>query len=376
MKVKFFLIIFTIYFFSTNCIAQSENSTCYTHLKNKPKKISLGLINAGIGFGGFKKYNGLNLSLIDKTCKLNGVGFCIVGQLNTKKIVNGFDLGLIHSTSSVNGIFIGALFGAVDYNLKGISFTGLLGDLGRVKGVNIVGGLSIVDQMKGVSITGVYSVYSKGFGLGLSLIGQSFQGISNGLYVSGLIYKSEKTNGVSISSFNFNEKGNGIQIGILNHSKQFNGVQFGLVNIIKENPKLIRILPLINANLSKDPIQKIEKDTIIEHPFSDTAKLVKEYYPSGRLKKKAFISKNKSYHVQYYENGSPKEIVEYKNEQSTEKTFYKNGVMKSEITYSQGLPVESYWIYDRKGDKKEERDPNKFYPKSKFHQLWIKLKRF
>ena len=35
------------------------------YLSKKPKKISLGLINAGIGFGGFKKYNGLNLSLIE-----------------------------------------------------------------------------------------------------------------------------------------------------------------------------------------------------------------------------------------------------------------------------------------------------------------------
>lgn len=181
MKVKFFLIIFTIHFFSTNCIAQSENSTCYNHLKNKPKKISLGLINAGIGFGGFKKYNGLNFSFIDKTCRLNGIGICILGQLNTKKIVNGFDFGLIHTTSSVNGIFIGSLIGAVDYNLKGISFTGLLGDLGSVKGLNIVGGLSIIDQMKGISITGIYSVHSKSSGLGLSLIGQSFQDSSNGL---------------------------------------------------------------------------------------------------------------------------------------------------------------------------------------------------
>lgn len=376
MKVKFFLIIFTIHFFSTNCIAQSENSTCYNHLKNKPKKISLGLINAGIGFGGFKKYNGLNFSFIDKTCRLNGIGICILGQLNTKKIVNGFDFGLIHTTSSVNGIFIGSLIGAVDYNLKGISFTGLLGDLGSVKGLNIVGGLSIIDQMKGISITGIYSVHSKSSGLGLSLIGQSFQDSSNGLYVSGLIYKSQKTSGMSISSLNFNEKGNGVQIGVLNHSKQFNGVQFGLVNIIKENPKLLRILPLINVNFSKDPIQRIEKDTIIEYPFSDTAKLVKEFYPSGQLKKKAIIFKNKSDHVHYYENGSPKEIAEYENEQSTEKTFYKNGVLKSEITYSQGLPVESYWIYDRKGNKKEERDPNKFYPKNIFHQILIKLNRF
>ena len=55
--------------------------------------------------------------------------------------------------------------------------------------------------------------------------------------------------GLAVSSFNY-IKGTmkGVSIGIVNYAHQLKGIQIGLINIVKSNPKLTRILPVINVH--------------------------------------------------------------------------------------------------------------------------------
>jgi hypothetical protein len=54
---------------------------------------------------------------------------------------------------------------------------------------------------------------------------------------------------VAASVFNYIKgEQTGLSLGIVNYSWQLNGVQIGLINYVRDNPPLLKILPLINAN--------------------------------------------------------------------------------------------------------------------------------
>jgi hypothetical protein len=53
--------------------------------------------------------------------------------------------------------------------------------------------------------------------------------------------------GLSLSAFN-QVKGlqHGFSFGIFNYARQLNGMQIGLLNYVKNNPKYLKILPIVN----------------------------------------------------------------------------------------------------------------------------------
>ncbi|MCB0305577.1 MAG: hypothetical protein KDI38_17580, partial [Calditrichaeota bacterium] len=55
--------------------------------------------------------------------------------------------------------------------------------------------------------------------------------------------------GLSASAFN-RVRGEqvGVSIGFLNYARHLKGVQFGVINYARNNPKFLRILPLINLH--------------------------------------------------------------------------------------------------------------------------------
>jgi hypothetical protein len=59
--------------------------------------------------------------------------------------------------------------------------------------------------------------------------------------------------GASAAGFNY-VKGEqrGLTIGVVNYARQLHGVQIGVVNYARNNPPGLRVLPLINVNLSED----------------------------------------------------------------------------------------------------------------------------
>ena len=59
-------------------------------------------------------------------------------------------------------------------------------------------------------------------------------------------------NGVDVKSLHgvwVNRDTQGLSIGLLNVARHLNGIQIGLLNYAGNNPKFLRLLPLVNAHL-------------------------------------------------------------------------------------------------------------------------------
>ncbi|MCK5075281.1 MAG: hypothetical protein KAR38_02845, partial [Calditrichia bacterium] len=117
------------------------------------------------------------------------------------------------------GIGIGGLGIGAGENFKGIGFGGL-----GVGSPNVVG--------LAVGGVGVGGVNLKGIMLAIGTI---------------KVENNGSLTGFSLSAFNqIKGKQNGLTFGIVNYARKLNGVQIGLINYVRDNPKYLRILPLIN----------------------------------------------------------------------------------------------------------------------------------
>lgn len=356
----------------SSTFGQGQNEYCYENIADYTPHLSVGSKKYGIGFGNFVSYNGINFCFIDKTCRLNGLGVSIVSPLNSQKHSNGIELGFAHNVLQMNGVSIGILAGLVNYNANGIQLAGLFGEYGSVRGINMVGGLNMCESISGFSLTGLYSIATQHNGIGTSLLAQRIDESANGLFISGLMFTSDNLNGLSFSTINMNKKTNGILIGIYNLSEQHNGIQIGLINKINENPIPFRTLPLLNINFSKDPIRRIEKDSVL-NSNGDSAKYSFDYFPSGILKRVTITSNKRTLSIkESYENEKLKYTYNYENDTLVQKYFYSNGNLKYETKYLNGAYLGNYTLFDKKGRKIDERSPNHYYPKNKFQSFWRK----
>jgi hypothetical protein len=94
-----------------------------------------------------------------------------------------------------------------------------------------------VDNLNGVSASLLYTI-----GLG---------GTYRGLVASFMAAVAKKVEGVMISTFTFSKEHKGMALGGINYTKKLKGVQIGLLNYAGNNPKGLRLLPLINMHLGK-----------------------------------------------------------------------------------------------------------------------------
>ena len=81
---------------------------------------------------------------------------------------------------------------------------------------------------------------------GFAIGGEKIKGIS---IAAGMIKITNdgSITGFSSSAFNY-IKGtqNGVSFGIVNYAFKLNGIQLGLINYVRDNPRGLKILPLIN----------------------------------------------------------------------------------------------------------------------------------
>lgn len=344
---------------------------CYNHFKKEPSHLLFGLKKTGIGFGGFGKINGLNLCLIDKTCRLNGVGLSLFGQLNTRKKTNGLEIGLAPCVSKMNGVFVGLLGGAVDYDFNGVGIAGILGDFGNTNGilicpVNILSGNTI-----GVSLTGISSVQTSHVGLGISAMFFQVDENASGIFFSGISFNSEILNGSSFSIINSAQDVRGVQFGFINKAKLMTGFQFGLVNVIKENPRVFRTLPVLNFNFSKAPVLTVHSDSISSSDSIYLGRITTNFYPSGKLLSKSFVGHDNYVLVKdYYENGALKHFSETFKDSKMDVYYYKNGAIRSKTNSELGCIKNDYWIYKRNGKMKRLVRVNRVFDNNFQFMLW------
>lgn len=165
-------------------------------------------------------FRGFNLAwLIDYEHRKTVHG-AYVGWLTEIKKINGIALILLPlEVSEINGLFISPFGGFVD----------------SISGVSIA---------LGIAAKNINGLYIAAWGGETEMV--------NGLIVNGVFSTGDKINGVALTSLvNWYDEVNGIQFGLFNRAKTGKLVQIGVINHIKDNPKLLRTLPLLNLRFTK-----------------------------------------------------------------------------------------------------------------------------
>ncbi len=115
------------------------------------------------------------------------------------------------------------------------NFTGLRLNF---SGFNFGGfGVGAGNQIKGITICGfgAGAPYIKGITLAAGMIKIENNGEITGLCASAFNYIKGSQNGISI--------------GIVNYAHHLNGIQIGLINYVKDNPRGLKLLPIINFHI-------------------------------------------------------------------------------------------------------------------------------
>jgi hypothetical protein len=199
----------------------------------------------GINIGGFGAGAGENLTGI------NFGGFGVgAGENLTGINIGGFGVG---GGGDVKGLNIGGLGAGAGENMIGLNIGGLgVGAGENLIGINIGGlGAGAGEKLVGLTIGGLGAGSERIQGLtigGLGVGGEVLEGAQ--LAVGTVIVpRGGRMIGFSLSAFNYiRGKQTGLSIGIVNYCWQLKGVQIGLVNIVRDNPRYLKVLPLINAN--------------------------------------------------------------------------------------------------------------------------------
>src|SRR5262245_6258327 len=165
--------------------------------------------------------------------------------------VRGMSLGVTRvSASSVDGVAIAPM--RVEAQVfRGVAVGGLSLAGGPLTGVLIgglaagsealtglaVGGLGVgADAIHGIAVGGLALAGSDAYGLcigGAAMVCRQLHGFGAGAYCQVLYDQT------------------GVIVGLLNVSQRLHGVQFGLLNYAGNNPRLLRILPFVNAHLGR-----------------------------------------------------------------------------------------------------------------------------
>lgn len=229
----------------------------------------------GISIGNSTEFTGIRINFADKNVKrINGVNvtFWFNRLENREAAVNGVSLGIIPLAGSMQLINLGLFgVGTSPNNLNGVSVGGVaIGSEGDINGLAVSGLLTIADGEKsvirGVAISGVQLGAHRainGLGIGGLAVGTdgningvasslayiSAGNIFRGVAVTGGYLNSETFKGVSIAGYHKANKVYGLSIAPYNRSEKLYGVQFGLLNYAGNNPKWLKMLPIINLHL-------------------------------------------------------------------------------------------------------------------------------
>lgn len=249
MTKIFILLLLLLALTSYSSILAQDSLDC-VEPRIKESKYILGLKGTGIGFGPFQRLNGINLSLTDKSCNINGLSISLIHNFESYKTINGIDITGLGYVETCNGISLN-LAGEID-DQNGIAASLIYGNTWYANGLQI-SGLAHINENRasGLMIVGLYGVNTVFNGLAISpgyLVSDS---LDRGFIISGIMYSAETSVGVSISGLNKTNRSKGVQIGLINISQNHSGVQLGVLNVNHKNPKLLRYLPIINANFRR-----------------------------------------------------------------------------------------------------------------------------
>ena len=229
-------------------------------------------------------FTGLNMAAVSShLSESNGVSVGLLG--NQDNISNGISYGTFFSSQKkANGITISPC-AAVDKKLNGVALGGAFAGGGQVNGLAIAGIAAYADNVHGALLASIVGGNVDGFcggmdvmtdaikGVGVSMFhfnegpadglfcslcwftkmgdnGQSYSSLK-GVVVAGGFTEISDVRGVTVSCINYAGRDAGLAVGGINATPELHGVQLGFLNYAGNNPKALRLLPLVNMHLRR-----------------------------------------------------------------------------------------------------------------------------
>lgn len=226
----------------------------------------------GICIGNSYEFNGIRINFADENVKIiNGLNitFGFRKFKNENAVVNGISIGVMPVAGAMQPMNIGLIgVGTAKNNLNGFSIGGILvGSGGNINGLCLSGLATMADgdnsEISGLVISGIGIGVHKainglafgGFAVGtdgnINGIASSLTYISagnnfKGLAVTAGYLNSEIFSGAAIAGYTKTTQMNGLSFALFNRTKELHGVQLGLLNFAANNPKWLKLIPLIN----------------------------------------------------------------------------------------------------------------------------------
>ena len=199
--------------------------------------------------------------------QLDGIAFSLGGAIGRQ--VRGLTIGgLFAGGSNLTGLSL-SFGGAYADTLRGVAVGGIFanaGGLGGMRGIAggglFVGGrdlTGIACSLGGIGAESLDGIMLAGLGLGA---GKRIRGVAIG---SCLVFAPQVT-GVAVGALNglyidridledflhvkyANRRFTGLSIGLFNYTAQLKGVQLGLLNYAGNNPRWLKLLPVVNLHI-------------------------------------------------------------------------------------------------------------------------------
>lgn len=216
--------------------------------------VSVGFLAAGSG----ESVNGITIGGLASGAGERAGGILLGGlAAGAGEEMHGFAAGLLAAGAGedVVGISVGGLAAGAGERASGIMLGGLAAGAGDEMNGLALGLLAAGagDSVNGITIGGL----AAGAGdevRGLTIGGLAAGGtdITGAICALGMVRCSDEGSltGFAASAYNHIEgRQTGISVGIVNMARELNGVQFGVINYVRENPPVLRILPILNIHL-------------------------------------------------------------------------------------------------------------------------------
>lgn len=195
-----------------------------------------GIAIAGFWTGEADRFEGLALSAGGATADdLRGIGIGGLFTVGTKRLDGVALAGGTVFSERLRGLAVGGIgVGGLDVDGVAASFGGIGG--ARLDGIFLAGlGTGASERLRGIAVGGVLVFARETQGITV--------GALNGLYVDRIDLED-------FLHFNLaNRRATGLSIGLVNYTAELKGVQIGLLNYAKNNPRWLRLLPLVNLHL-------------------------------------------------------------------------------------------------------------------------------
>ena len=238
------------------------------------KALNIPFRKYGVSIGNSYEFTGIRINFADNNVrKVNGLN--VTGWFkmfkNQNAIVNGISIGVMPVAGTLQPINIGIIGLGTENHSNGLTIGGLVIG-GDVNGLSLSGLIIMADgtkgKMSGVALSGIVIGSESAInGLAVGGLAVGTDGNINGLTASTAYMRSKGIvrgvtvtagylnaftyKGIAIAGYSRSSQMYGLSVAIFNKTKELRGIQVGLLNIAKNNPKGLRVLPIVNIHLKK-----------------------------------------------------------------------------------------------------------------------------